>query len=106
MQGGSARCKGKRTQDKSPRGWGRNTNLLVSELDQTGLVLDDLVFLVLAVFEQLRQSKPLPGHLVPIVRIDKLVVVHAIGCIPSYFLDGRFAAVEVEDVVDESLALL
>ena len=76
------------------------------ELDQTRLVLDDLVSLSFAPVEQLGQSKPLPRHLVPIVRVDKLIVVHAIRCIPPHLLDGRFAAVEVEDVVDESLALL
>ena len=104
MQGESASCKGKNAQEKSGRKGG--TNLLVSELDQTRLVLDNLVFLVLAVVEQLRQSEPLPRHLIPIVRIDKLIVVHAVRCIAPHFLDGRFAAVEVEDVVDESLALL
>ena len=96
-------AKGKRAREKSGRG---GTNLLVSELDQTRLVLDDLVSLSLASVEQLGQSKPLPRHLVPIVRVDELIVVHAIRCIPPHLLDGGFAAVEVEDVVDESLALL
>lgn len=92
----------KSSREKRPGG----TNLLVSELDQTRLVLDNLVPFSLAPVEQLGQSKPLPRHLVPIVRVDKLIVVHAIRCIPPHLLDGRFAAVEVEDVVNESLALL
>lgn len=83
----------------------RDTDLLVSELDQTGLVLDDLVLLVLAILEQLGQGKPLPRHLVPIVRVYELIVVHAIRRIAPHLLDGRPAAIEVDDVVDESLAL-
>lgn len=82
------------------------TNLLVSELDQTGLILHNLVLLRLTVFEQFRQSEPLSRHLIPVVRVHELIVVYAVGCVPLHFLDGRFAAVEIEDVVDESLALL
>ena len=91
---------------KKPRSERRDTDLLVSELDQTGLVLDNLVLLVLAILEQLRQRKPLARHLVPVVRIHELIVVHAIRRIPPHLLDGGLAAVEVDDVVDESLALL
>lgn len=83
-----------------------DTNLFVFELDQTGLILSNLVLLILAILEQLRQSEPLPRHLVPIIRVHELIVVHAIGCIPPHLLDGRLAAVEVDDVVDEGLALL
>ena len=83
----------------------KDTNLLVSELDQTGLILNNLVLLVLAILEQLGQRKPLARHLVPVVRIDELIVVHAIRRIPPHLLDGGLAAVEVDNVVDESLAL-
>lgn len=82
-----------------------DTNLLVSELNQTGLVLDNLVFLVLAILEQLRQSEPLARHLVPVVRIDELIVVHAIRRVTPDLLDGRLAAIEIDNVIDESLAL-
>ena len=93
------------TLKKRGRGERKDTNLLISELDQTGLILDDLVLFVLAVLEELRQREPLPRHLVPVVRIHELIVVHAIRRIPPHLLDGRLAAVEVDDVVDESLAL-
>lgn len=83
----------------------RDTNLLVSELDQTGLVLDNLVLFALAIFEQLRQRKPLARHLIAVVRIHELIVVHAISRIAPHLLDGGLTAVEVDDVVDESLAL-
>ena len=76
------------------------TDLLISELNQTRLILHNLVPLRLAIFKQFRQSEPLPRHLVPVVRIHELIVVHAVGCVPPHLLDGRFAAVEVEDVVN------
>lgn len=82
-----------------------DTDLLISELNQTRLIFHNLILLGLAILKQLRQSKPLPGHLVPIICIHELIVVHAIRCIPLDLLDGRLAAVEVENVVDESLAL-
>lgn len=82
-----------------------DTNLLVSELNQTGFVLHNLVLLGLAILEQLRQSEPLPRHLVPVICIHELIIVHAIRCIPLHLLDGRLAAVKVENVIDESLAL-
>ena len=88
-----------------PRSERRETNLLISELDQARLILDNLVLLALAVLEQLRQGKPLPRHLVPIVGVHELIVVHAIRRIAPHLLDGRPAAVEVDNVVDESLAL-
>lgn len=89
--------------ERARREWG--TNLLISELNQTRLILHDLVPLGLAVLEQLRQSKPLPRHLVPVICVHELIVIHAIRCIPPHLLDGRPAAVEVENVVDESLTL-
>ena len=82
-----------------------DTDLLVSELNQAGLIFHNLILLGFAVFEQLRQSKPLPRHLVPIVCIHELIIVHAIRCIPLHLPNGRSAAVEIENVVDESLAL-
>lgn len=84
---------------------GKDTNLFVFELNQTRLILNNLVLLILAILEQLRQSEPLPRHLVPIIRVHELIVVHAIGRVPPHLLDGRLAAVEVDDVVDEGLAL-
>ena len=96
----------KKKKKKKTRSDRRNTNLLVYEMDKAGVVIDNLVLLVLAILEQLRQRKPLARHLVPVVRIHELIIVHAIRRIPPHFLDGRFAAIEVDDVVDESLALL
>lgn len=84
----------------------RDTHLFVFELDQTGLILNDFVLLIFAVLEQLRQSEPLPRHLVPIIGVHELIVVNAVGRLPPHLLDGRLAAVEVDDVVDEGLALL
>ena len=84
----------------------KNTNLFVSELNQARLILDNLVLLGLAILEQLRQSEPLPRHLVPVICIHELIVIDAIWCITPHFLDCRLATVKVEDIVDESLALL
>ena len=78
--------------------------LLVPELDQTRLILHNLVSLGLAILEQLRQRKPLPCHLISIILIYELIVVHAVRRIAPHLLDGWLAAVEVEDVVDEGLA--
>ena len=82
-----------------------NTNLCVSELDKSRVVLHDLISLILASLEQLRQCKPLPCHLIPIIGVHKLIIIHAVGCIPLDLLDCGLAAVEVDDVVDESLAI-
>jgi len=54
-----------------------HAHLLVLELDQGVVVTDDLVAEVLGRREEFRQPKPLPGHLVPVVGVDELVVVHA-----------------------------
>lgn len=83
---------------------GRKTDLSILELNQPLLVHHDLVALILARVEQLRQRKPLPRHLVPVVRVHKLVVVHAVRRVPLHALDCRLAAIERDDVVDESLA--
>lgn len=46
----------------------------------------------------------MPRHLVPVVGVDELVVVDAVGGVALHALDGGVAAVELEDVVDEGLA--
>ena len=89
------------------RGAGREgrIHLLISKLNQAGLVLYNLVSFVLAIVEQLWEREPLPRHLVSIIRIHELIVVHTIGCIAPHLLDGRFAAVKVDNVINESLTL-
>jgi hypothetical protein len=52
------------------------THLLVLELDESVVVLDDLVAQVLARGEQLGEAKPLSGHLVAVYAILS-------GCLPS-----------------------
>ena len=84
---------------------GGKTNLCVSELNKSRLILHNLISLVLTILEQFRQGKPLPRHLIPIVRVNELIVIHAVGCIPLDLLDCGLAAVEVDDVVDEGLAI-
>jgi len=77
--------------------------LLIPELDQSRLILHNLIPLTLARLEQLRQSKPLPCHLVSIVRIDELIIVNAVRRVSLHALNGRLAAIEGEDVVDKGL---
>ena len=79
--------------------------MCVSELNKSRLILHNLISLVLTVLEQLRQGKPLPRHLIPVVRVHKLIIVHAVRCISLDLLDCGLAAVEVDDVVDEGLAI-
>lgn len=79
--------------------------MCVSELNKSRLILHNLISLVLTVLEQFRQRKPLPCHLIPIVRIHELIIIHAVRCIPLDLLDCGLAAVEVDDVVDEGLAI-
>lgn len=83
----------------------KTTNLLIPKLYQTRLILHNLIPLRLTTLKQLRQSEPLPRHLVPIIRIHELIVIHAIGRISPHLLHGRLAAVEIEYVVHEGLAL-
>lgn len=83
---------------------GEGPGLLVAELDEARLVLDDLVAVVGAVFEEFGQREPLPCHLVSVVGVHELVVVDAVRRVAAHFFDGGFAAVEVDDVVDEGLA--
>lgn len=78
--------------------------LLVFELDQIFVVLHNLVPLAHTLLEQFRQRKPLPRHLVPIVRIHKLVVVHTIRRVSLHPLHRRLAAVQRDHIVDQRLA--
>ena len=80
------------------------TYLCVAELNESRLILHNLISLVLTILEQFWQCKPLSRHLIPIVRIHELVIIHAVRCIPLDLLDCGLAAVEVDDVVDEGLA--
>ena len=83
---------------------GARTDLCVSKLDQTRLVHHNLIPIILTRVEQLRQSEPLPRHLIPVIGIHELIIVDAVGGVPLYALDGGFTAVECDDVVDEALA--
>ena len=83
---------------------GISTYLRILKLNQIPIVHDHFVPLVLALLEQFRQREPLPGHLVPVVRVHELVVVHAVGRVPLDALDGRVAAVQRDDVVEQGLA--
>ena len=78
--------------------------LLVLELDQTRLIFDHLVRLVLTLLEELRQREPLSSHLVPVVRVDELIVVHAVRCVSLDALARGLARVQRDDVVEEALA--
>ena len=78
--------------------------LFILELDEIAIVYNDLIPLVPALLEQLRQRKPLPGHLIPIVGVYKLIIVNAVRGIALHTLDSGMAAVEGEDVVQEALA--
>lgn len=82
----------------------KTTHLLVPELNQPRLVHDDLVTLVLARLEQLREREPLPGHLIPIIGVHELIVVHAVGRVALDTLHRRLAAVQRNDIVDQALA--
>ena len=86
------------------RGRGR-AYLRISELNKSRLILHNLISLVLTILEQFRQRKPLPRHLIPIVRIHELIIIHAVRRIPLDLLDCRLAAVEVNDVGSEGLAV-
>lgn len=80
-----------------------NIYLLIPKLNQPGLINHNLIAFVFAVLEQLRQGKPLSGHLVAIVGVDELIVVDTVGRVPLDALHRRLAAVEGDDVVDEAL---
>ena len=77
--------------------------LRVTKLNQITVIRDDLPSLIIRVLEQLLQRKPLRRHLIPIIRIHKLVIVDTVGGVAFHALDGGFAAVEVDDVLHEAL---
>lgn len=80
------------------------THLLILKLYQIRLILNNLIPLILTRLEKLRQRKPLPRHLVPVVRVNELVVVDAVRRVSLHALDRGFAAVEGDDVVHQGLA--
>ena len=67
--------------------------LLVLELDEKRVVHDDLIPLVLALLEELREPEPLTGHLVAVVRVHELVVVDAVRGVAFYAGAGGLARV-------------
>ena len=79
-------------------------DLLISKLNQPRLIHHDLIPMGRAVLEPLRQREPLGCHLVPVVRIHELVVVHAVGRVPLHPLHRRPAAIQLENVIYETLA--
>ena len=81
----------------------RWTYLLILELDKVLVVDDDLVAEVFRILEQLWQSEPLAGHLVSIVGIHELIIIDAIGGIALDTLNGGFARIEGQDVVNQGL---
>jgi len=83
---------------------GKIADLFVLELDHLVVTADNLITFILGCFEELWQSKPLPGHLVSIIGIYELVIVDAVWGVSLYSLNCGFAAVQCEDVVDESLS--
>ena len=78
--------------------------LSILELNKVSVVYDNLITLIPTLGEQLRQRKPLAGHLIPIVGVHKLVIIDAVRGIALHTLDGGMAAVEGDDVVKEALA--
>lgn len=79
-------------------------DLLVPELDQIPVVSNNLVPVAPRALEELRQRKPLAGHLVPVVGIHELIVVHTVGRVALDALHGGLHLVQRDDVVDERLA--
>ncbi len=79
------------------------TYLLIPELNQPRLVLHNLDPMTFTIIKQLGQCKPLPSHLVPIIGIHKLIIIYTITRIPLHPLNGRPAAVQLDDVVNEFL---
>ncbi len=51
--------------------------LLVLELDQGVVVSDDLIAEILTSREEYRETIPLTSHFIPIIGINKLIIVHA-----------------------------
>lgn len=95
------------------------THLFVLELDQSIVVLDNLVSEILGGREELGQAEPLPCHFVSVVCVDKLVVVYAsyglatcserpsmlTWSITGDTFDCGLARVERDHVVDQSLTI-
>ena len=95
--------------------------LLVLELNQPRLIRHDLVPFILALLEKLGEREPirnlntshycaktilpLPRHLVTVIRIYKLIVVHAVRVVSLHLFDCRLARVEVNDIVYQTLAV-
>ena len=73
--------------------------LSISELNQSRFIGDNLIAFRRAILETLGQSKPLACHLVPVICVHELVIIHAVRCVALDSLDGRSAAVELEDIV-------
>ena len=73
--------------------------LFVLELNQVSIVLDNFVTLIFACVEELRESKPLACHLVPIIGVHELVIVNTVVSLSFYTFDGRLARVERDNVV-------
>ena len=71
--------------------------MLVLELDDFVVGADYLVGLVDGGAEEFGEREPLTRHLVAVICVDELVVVHAIGCVAFYALDGGLAGVEGDD---------
>lgn len=82
----------------------KRPTLLVLKLYQVAIILDNFVTLVYGRIEEFGESKPLTGHFIPVICVDELVVVDAVGCVPFYTVDGGFAGVEGYDVVYQSLS--
>ena len=79
-------------------------HLFVLKLYQILIIDHNLIPLTHTLIKQLRQRKPLPSHLVSIVRVNKLVVIDAVRRISLHAVDGWFTAVERDHIVDEGLA--
>ena len=77
--------------------------LRISELNQPPFILHNLIPLILTSIEQLRQSKPLAGHLISVIGVHKLIVIHAVRSVALDTLNSRFARVQSDYVVNEPL---
>lgn len=85
------------TQQKKP-------HLLMPKLNQIPIIRHHLPPMTLRPLKQLRQRKPLPRHLIPIIRIDKLVIIDAVRRIALDALDRRLHLVQRDDILDQGLA--
>lgn len=101
---GRTRRRPNRTESALGPDYQGKADLLISKLNQPRLIHHNLIPMGRAVLEPLRQREPLARHLVPVVRIHELVVVHAVGRVPLHPLHRRAAAVQLQDVIYETLA--